>query len=418
MKKSSPLIVTSLVFVEWFEYSIYLYLGSAIASTMMPASFKNSLIFVYLIFSISYLSRPLGGLIFGYISDVSGRKKALLISGYVMTISTLCISLIPNYISIGLSAPLLLLLFRFSQGLAAGGEFNNSSILLMENSTTNKVISGSWTGFASSAGMSMGAIVAVIMSKYYSASDSWRYAYYIATVFSIVVLLARYKIIESYEYNHCIESQSIKSANIGLFKKLYKYKTSFLKVFIAGSFMSVYIYTCMIYFISYHKTVSTSNNLNPMLISMTTQILVTILIPVIAAIAQATNYVKILKYCIASICLASFILFTATQYSSFIGVTTAICIYAVANAGVSAVIFRYMYNLFPTHIRCLGTSTAWGLSAALLGATSPIIANIFVSHGLVNFPWLYILVLGLICLRSINTKKHNQKQSNINQINA
>jgi MFS transporter, MHS family, proline/betaine transporter len=405
MNKGSPFVVSSLVLVEWFEYSIYLYLGAEIAKSLISPNFNNSLMLIYAIFSISYLSRPLGGALFGFISDKWGRKRGLLLSGYIMTLSTLCIGLIPSYKLIGLYAPLLLLAFRFTQGLAAGGEFNNSAILLMENAEKNKTMLGSWTGFASSAGMSMGALSAVIMTVYFSSMDSWRYAYYIATIISIVVLLARYKIRESYEFTHLSKGKR----KINIFKELGNYKVSIFTVFISGAFLSVYIYACMVYFMDYYLTMSKIHNLNPIVIAMVAQVLVTILIPFMAIIGGLFNYLKVFQYCIIGICIAAVVLFKSALYNYSIGIIIAVVIYAISGAGISALVFRYMYNLFPTHIRCLATSFSWGMAAALFGATTPIVAHFFVGKGFVNFPWVYILVFGviyLITINALNIKKH------------
>ncbi|WP_119343117.1 MFS transporter [Facilibium subflavum] len=397
MKKNlSSFIITSLVFIEWFEYSIYLYLGAVIAESLFPGNAQQSLVFVYLIFAISYLSRPLGGTIFGFMSDTTGRKPTLIASGYIMTISTIGIAFIPSYASIGYFAPLLLLLLRFTQGLAAGGEFNNSSILLMESNPKNKTISGSWTGFSSSAGMFMGALVSLMMSKVFNPHESWRFAYYIAAAVSLVILFARHKIMESPAYSTPIPTSQKNRLTVNLFKTLGNYKSSLFKIFVASAFMSIYIYTCMIYFMSYYKTVNTANQFNPMVISMTAQFFVTLCIPFMAVLAEKLNYKSVFKACILIVCIAAPTLFISAQKNSFTGVTAGIILYVIGNSGISAIMFRYMFYLLPAHIRCLGTSMAWGFAAAILGATAPIISQYFVSQNHLQFPWLYIISIGAI----------------------
>ena len=315
-----------------------------------------------------------------------------------MTLSTLCIGLIPSYKLIGFYAPVLLLIFRFSQGLAAGGEFNNSAILLMENTEKKKIMLGSWTGFASSAGMSLGALSSVIISVYFSSTDSWRYAYYIATIISVVVLLARYKIRESYEFTHLSRSKK----KINIFRELGNYKIGIFTVFISGAFVSVYIYACMVYFMDYFLITSKIHHLNPIFIAMIAQVLVTVLIPVMAIIGSKFDYLKVFQYCIIGICIAAVVLFKSAFNSTLIGIILAVMIYATSGAGISALVFRYMYNLFPTHIRCFATSFSWGMAAALFGATTPIVAHFFVRKGFINFPWVYILFFGAIYLITIN----------------
>ncbi|MFZ9034980.1 MAG: MFS transporter [Francisellaceae bacterium] len=390
-------LIISIVFIEWVEYSLYLYLGAILAAAFFGNDSTQSFVFIYLIFAISYLSRPFGGFIFGAFSDLIGRKKPLLISGLIMALSTLLISVIPDFDAIGFAAPLLLLLLRFLQGVAAAGEFNNSAILLMEYSARKRTLAGSWTGFASSAGMFIGSLIALICMRYFS-SQSWRVAYAVVGVLSLFIFFMRRRILESPKYlaHQATEKSSPRLST--LFSEIINTaKSATLIIIVVSAFMSVYIYTCMIYFIRFFSEYSPLKDLNPLTIVSITQALVTLIIPMMASLAEITDYKKLFQACILLIAIMAPMLFLSSQYGSKAGLIAAIILYIIANGGISAIIFRYMFELVPTPIRCLSTSFSWSLSAAVFGSTAPILSSFFVAEGFLDFPWLYVTGLSILC---------------------
>src|SRR5690349_22759517 len=112
---SSDLITASFIgnFVEWFDYAVYGYLAGIISTVFFPESDRQTaLLATFGVFAISFFVRPLGGFIWGHIGDKLGRKQALSLSIVLMSVATFCIALIPGYATIGVMAPILLLLVR------------------------------------------------------------------------------------------------------------------------------------------------------------------------------------------------------------------------------------------------------------------------------------------------------------------
>src|SRR6476660_8488518 len=100
-------------FVEWFDYAVYGYLAATIAAVFFPESNpQTALLLTFALFAISFLVRPLGGFVWGHIGDRVGRRTALSLSILIMSGATFCIALIPGYNSIGIWAPILLLVVR------------------------------------------------------------------------------------------------------------------------------------------------------------------------------------------------------------------------------------------------------------------------------------------------------------------
>ena len=104
--------------LEWAEYTFYAYMATTISSLFFPQlDPRVGIIATFGIFAAGYLLRPIGALLFGYIGDVLGRKKALVISMFLMSVSTLAMGLLPTYVHIGILAPIFLICCRSIQGL-------------------------------------------------------------------------------------------------------------------------------------------------------------------------------------------------------------------------------------------------------------------------------------------------------------
>ena len=126
-------------FVEWFDYAAYGYLAAVIAVVFFPATDKTTgLLAAFAVFAISFIVRPIGGIIWGHIGDRYGRRTALSLSILIMSGSTFCIAFLPTYAQVGMLAPLLLLLIRLVQGFSASGEYAGAAAFLAEYAPDNK----------------------------------------------------------------------------------------------------------------------------------------------------------------------------------------------------------------------------------------------------------------------------------------
>ena len=152
--------------MEWFDFGVYGFVAYALGKVFFPdANPSVQMIAALATFSVPFLIRPLGGLFFGMLGDKYGRQKILAITIVIMSVSTFCIGLIPSYASIGIWAPILLLLCKMAQGFSVGGEYTGASIFVAEYSPDRKRgFMGSWLDFGSIAGFVLGAGVVVLIS--------------------------------------------------------------------------------------------------------------------------------------------------------------------------------------------------------------------------------------------------------------
>ena len=178
-------------FVEWFDYAAYGYLATVIALTFFPQTDSaTGLLATFAVFALSFLVRPVGGLVWGHFGDKYGRRSALSWSILIMTVSTFCIGLLPGYNHIGLWAPALLLLIRLVQGFSASGEYAGASAFLAEYAPDGK--RGFYTSIvpaSTAAGLLFGAVFVAAMHSLMSVENlhdwGWRLPFLLAAPFGL-----------------------------------------------------------------------------------------------------------------------------------------------------------------------------------------------------------------------------------------
>ena len=165
--------------IEWYDFFIY---GTAAAIVFPKAFFPQDLppmvllIISFSTFAVGFVARPVGGIIFGHFGDRVGRKRTLVAALMMMGAATTLIGLLPTYGTIGIAAPLLLVLLRFVQGLAIGGQWGGAMLLVTESAPANK---RGWYRAYAQAGAPVGVILAnlafigVSMSMSDEAFMSW-----------------------------------------------------------------------------------------------------------------------------------------------------------------------------------------------------------------------------------------------------
>ena len=184
--------------MELFDFGVYGFVAYALGKVFFPdANPSVQMIAALGTFSVPFLIRPLGGLFFGMLGDKYGRQKILAITIVIMSISTFCIGLIPSYATIGIWAPILLLLCKMAQGFSVGGEYTGASIFVAEYSPDRKRgFMGSWLDFGSIAGFVMGAGVVVLISSVVGEENfldwGWRIPFFLALPLGIIGLYLRH----------------------------------------------------------------------------------------------------------------------------------------------------------------------------------------------------------------------------------
>ncbi|MDC0534302.1 MFS transporter [Francisellaceae bacterium] len=397
MNKFKNAFVAIILIIEWFEFSFYLYLGYIFSQIFFPKDDQNGLLIIYLIFFISYLSRPVGALIFGALSDMLGRKKPLVISAFLVGISTMFIGFIPSYNNIGWWAPIILLILRMLQSLSVSGEFNNSALYLIENAKFGKKLSyGSITGFGSSLGMFLGGISALLIMTYDTQHQAWRYVYIALGLVGIITCYLRRKLSESSEYKIFQNSNKFDVSFIQTVKSQYG---NIIRICIIAGFMAMYIYVLNIFFSNYMVLRGWYSQDFSLFMIIIAQGFTTLLIPIYAKLVSEHNYQKYLFVAISAIGITGVLFFNYADnlFILIVGVS----LYALANGYISTVVFYYMYSLLKIEFRCSITSLAWAIPATIIGGSSLPIAQVLAKHHYENVIVFIVILFSAISWLSI-----------------
>lgn len=189
--------------IEYFDFFLYGLVAPSIFSGLFfpEATQFVSTVSVLGTYAVGYLARPVGGIVFGHFGDRIGRKPMMFLSLIAMGLATCLIGLLPTYAAIGAAAPLLLVLLRFVQGFAIGGETAGANILMIENSPVGK--RGAFNGVIQ-IGAALGAVLAALAVRaLYSMNESamlswgWRVPFLCSAALLLVGMYVRTRIEES-----------------------------------------------------------------------------------------------------------------------------------------------------------------------------------------------------------------------------
>ncbi|MET7910517.1 glycine betaine/L-proline transporter ProP [Streptomyces avermitilis] len=189
--------------MEWFDFGVYSYIAVTLGKVFFPSGNPTAqLLSTFGAFAAAFLVRPLGGMVFGPLGDRIGRQKILALTMIMMAAGTFAIGLIPSYATIGVGAPLLLLLARLVQGFSTGGEYAGASTFIAEYAPDKKRgFFGSWLEFGTLAGYIGGAGLVTLMTALLSSDDllswGWRVPFLIAAPMGIIGLYLRMRLEET-----------------------------------------------------------------------------------------------------------------------------------------------------------------------------------------------------------------------------
>src|SRR3954447_482824 len=182
--------------LEWFDISVYAYFAVYVSKAFFPNNDQTiSLLLTFGTFGLSFLIRPIGGIVLGAYADRHGRKASLMISIAMMTAGTLAVALMPTYATIGILAPIAVIIARLVQGFSAGGEFGSSTAFLVEHAPERRGFIASWQfasqGLSGLLGSGFGAALTTWMAPADLESWGWRIPFLFGVLIGPVGLYIR-----------------------------------------------------------------------------------------------------------------------------------------------------------------------------------------------------------------------------------
>jgi MFS family permease len=185
--------------LEWFDISVYAYFAVYLSKAFFPNENQTtSLLLTFGSFALTFLARPVGGVLLGTYADRYGRKASLLLSILMMTFGTLAVASMPTFAQIGVLAPLLVIVARLVQGFSAGGEFGSSTAFLVEHMPGRRGFVASWQfasqGISALLGSGFGLLLSSTMSEADLQAWGWRIPFFFGVLIGPIGLYIRSRI--------------------------------------------------------------------------------------------------------------------------------------------------------------------------------------------------------------------------------
>jgi MFS transporter, MHS family, proline/betaine transporter len=196
--------------LEWFDFVSYGYFASIIAKVFFPADSELSLMLAYATFAVAFVVRPIGGIVLGAYADRYGRRRALSLLIVMMAFGTLTLGLTPAFATIGIAAPIIVMLGRVVQGISIGGEFASATALLVEYAPPNrKMMFGSFQMSSQALGRvlatGIGLPVLLLLPAATVQDGAWRIPFLIGSLIGPFGFYVRYRLAESPEFQKLLE---------------------------------------------------------------------------------------------------------------------------------------------------------------------------------------------------------------------
>ncbi|MFD7500198.1 MFS transporter [Streptomyces sp. NPDC059850] len=390
-------------FVEWFDFALYGFLATVIADEFFPGESRSAaLLSTFGIFAVTFFVRPLGAVYFGRMGDRLGRRHTLTIVVLVMSGSTALIGVLPTYDSIGVFAPLLLLILRLVQGFSAGGEYSGASAFILESAPADRrgryasVLAIS-TNAASLAAVALVAVLTTVLGNTAMGEWGWRLPFLLSLPLGLCGLYLRLRAAESPVFTALAEDNEVESAPLG--KTLRTQRRPIAIIFAIVSLSSIAFYVLKTYWPTYLSE-ETGLPRNEALWSSAVCFIVTIaLSPFFGSMSDRFGRRAIVLYSAAAMAVLAIPSFLLSGAGGFGPALAGQLLFVAAVGPLSPTVAVLLVEMFPANLRYTASSIGYNLAYMVFGGTAPYLATLLISQtGSRLAPAYYIVGVAAIAL--------------------
>ncbi|WP_275554605.1 MFS family transporter [Mixta sp. Marseille-Q2659] len=385
--------------VEWFDFYVYSFCSLYFAHIFFPTgNTTTQLVQTAGVFAAGFLMRPIGGWLFGWIGDRHGRKKSMLISVCMMCFGSLVIACLPGYTTLGIWAPILLLLARLFQGLSVGGEYGTSATYMSEVAVEGR--KGYYASFqyvTLIGGQLLALLTVVILQQLLTPEDlrswGWRIPFALGAVLAIVALFLRRSL------NETTNNKTRQHHDAGRLRGLWKHRRAFSMVlgFTAGGSLSFYTFTT---YMQKYLVNSAGMDAKDASALMTLALFIFMLIqPLMGALSDRIGRRNSMLIFGAGATLCTVPILTLLQRSEsgwliFFMVMLALLITSFYTS-ISGIVKAEM---FPPEVRALGVGLSYAVANAIFGGSAEYVALSLKAAGHETWFFWYVSGLGAVAL--------------------
>jgi MFS family permease len=398
--------------IEWYDFFIY---GTAAALVFPKLFFPANLppfiaqIAAFSTFAVGFVARPVGGVLVGHFGDVSGRKRALSVALLVMGSATTCIGLLPSYAVAGALAPLLLVVLRFIQGLAVGGQWGGAALMAIESAPSGRTgFYGSFVQIGVPIGVVLANVVFLSVSSLVSPGSfqawGWRIPFVLSLALVATGVFVQFRLEEPGEFERAASRRDAPKGASEAWPLIRVLKTHMIDVLLAGgAFLAnnTCFYVAITYAVAYGvSTVKIPQETMLAAVMIGSVAMVPTLI-VCGGVSDRLGRRGIFMVGAVLSGLWAFAVFPLIDSRSPLAITVAIAVELILLSlmyGPQAALFA---ELFPVEVRYSGASLGYQVGSVFGGGFAPIIATALFEHYRSSFSIaVYLFVMCAISLIS------------------
>jgi MHS family proline/betaine transporter-like MFS transporter len=401
--------------LEWFDFTVYAFLAAIIGKHFFPSTDDSVvLLSTFAVFGVGFVARPLGGILIGIFGDRFGRKPALLLTIGMMAVGTGLIGILPTYASIGIAAPILLVIARLIQGFSAGGEWGGSASFLVEWAPRNR--RGFYASFHPASiflgqlcGLGTTALLTSSLGSVAMADWGWRIPFLLGALLGPIGLILRRTIDETPAFRRAVAKPDPVPSKLD--------RPAWIVLIHAFCFVavqSVVVYTFFSYFPTFMQKYL--NLTADQALWSTTIANAVVMVTCLGAGALSDKIGRkplMLVHCVAFLVLtyplmamllangATFSTIVITQ--AFLGFLTGLFLGSFPAA---------LVEFFPTRKRLTGLGTAYNLASMVFGGFAPFIATWLITKTdspiAVSFYTIFAATLSLVAVWRMRETAHEE----------
>ncbi len=413
--QSRKLVIGAMCFgnaLEWYEYGIYVYFAPVLSELFFsPASPLGAIVSFYLVLAIGFLSRPIGGMLFGYIGDRVGRRTAVVYSIVFMTIPTFLIGLLPTYAQAGWTAPFLLCVLRLCQGIPAGGEFPGTITYLVESGPPERRgFMGSWSFFGSQMGIVLNITEILLLERYLThdqlASWGWRASFLFGGLIGVFGILLRVWLKETQFFRVIEEKAEVeKQPVLWAFKR---YKSRMALGFLLACVPLMGGWMIFGFNPSYFQEIFSISLDQNLMISWCMIVLSTFSLPFFGLLGDRFDKKPLL--------IGSTIALIALAYPLYAAASSGSLALTLALEAAMTLILSFQFamipgllaDLFPTSVRFTGVAMSYNFCNSFLASITPVFSFFLIkSTGIATIPAAVFIGVSLLTLAALLALKEH-----------
>ncbi|MFD6426847.1 glycine betaine/L-proline transporter ProP [Streptomyces sp. NPDC060198] len=412
--------------MEWFDFGIYSYLAVTLGHVFFPSGNDTTqLLSSFATFAVAFLVRPLGGMFFGPMGDRIGRKKILALTMIMMAIGTFAIGLIPSHGTIGVWAPVLLILFRMLQGFSTGGEYGGASTFIAEYAPDKRrgffgsfLEFGTLAGYVGAAGLVT--VLYALLDTGQMESWGWRVPFLVAGPLGLVGLYLRLRLDETPAFQkleggtaHASEAaDSVETTTKGDLARIFRdyWPTLILCICLVGAY-NIADYMLLSYMPTYLSDELGYSETHGLLVLLVVMVLLMLVISQVGKLSDRFGRKPLLMTGMLGFLALSLPSFLLIRQGSIPAVAIGLLMLGLSLVCMLGTMSAALPALFPTSVRYGSLSVGYNLSASIFGGTTPLVVTALISWSGTNLmPAYYAMAAALVGVVSVACMKETAQK--------